>query len=98
MEAQVFEQNGRKYKGYYSPDIPVGAYIIIGPPEGLVDVLGLPEPFATRLHNILFDRGILTAKDASSKHREITGALQEALGVDVQKLVEFYFNLNQETV
>lgn len=98
MEVQEIVLEGRKYKALVSPDEQQGAYIIIGPPEGITDSLNLPEPFATRLHNILYDRGILSAKDASKKPREIQGALQDALMVDVQKLVEEFFKYDKETV
>lgn len=66
-------------------------HIILGPPEGLVEELGLPEPLATRLHNILCDRGLLTYKDVAQNQRVLLGALQEALMIDVQKLAEAYF-------
>lgn len=96
MEADV-EQNGRKYRAIFSEDIPQGAYIILGPPEGLVDTLGYPEPFATNLHNVLFDRKIFTAKEASRKD-VIKGALQEVLLAETQRLVEEFFKYEKETV
>ncbi len=98
MNVQEIELDGRKYRAYVSPDEQQGAYIVVGPPEGLVDALGLPEPFASRLHNCLYARGILTANDARMKPKEIAGALQEALSVDVQLLVEEFFKSNKETL
>lgn len=89
---------GRKYKALVSPDEQNGAYIILGPPEGLVDTIGLPEPFATRLHNSLYDRGILSSKEASKQHRDVTGALQESLMIDAQRLMEEFFKYDKETV
>ena len=65
--------------------------IVEGPPEGLVDALELPEPFATRLHNSLYERGLLRYEDIVKRPRELQGALQEALQMDVQKLTETYF-------
>lgn len=91
------EQNGRKYKAHVSPDEQSGAFVIIGPPEGLVDELGLEEPFASRLHNILYERGILSAKEAS-RPNVIQGALQEAYQVDAQKIMEKFFQFEKETV
>jgi len=73
-------------------------HIILGPPEGLVESLDLPEPFATRLHNTLCERGLLTYKDVTGKQKVLLGALQEALNVDVQKLAEAYFKFEKETV
>jgi hypothetical protein len=96
MSVQEVIENGRKYKAHVSPDAQAGAYIIIGPPD-VVDQLGLPEPFATRLHNILYERGIMTAKEAT-RPNVIQGALQEAYLVDAQKLVEAYFNFEKESV
>lgn len=98
MEAQELVIDGRKYKAFLSPDEQSGAYIIVGPPEGLVDSLGIPEPFATRLHNTLYERGIITGQDASKKHKEVIGAVQETFMVDAQRIVEAFFNLEKETV
>lgn len=87
MELQEIVQYGRKYKAYVSPDEQAGAFVVVGPPEGLVDALGLPEPFATNLHNILYERSIFTYGDAAKKNA-ILGALQAALQIDAQKLTE----------
>lgn len=73
-------------------------HIILGPPEGLVEELGLPEPFATRLHNILCDRGLLSYKDVATNQKVLLGALQEALMIDVQRLAEAYYKFEKETV
>ena len=64
--------------------------IPLGPPKRVVDVINLPEPFATNLHNALCARGILTYADASRRPRDIQGALQEVLTVDVQTIVSAY--------
>ena len=87
MERKTITENGRKYEALIQDDMQ----IIIGPPEGLVDELGLPEPLATRLHNILHARGYFSYKNLD-KH--LIGALQEALLVDVQTLAEKYSCLN----
>jgi hypothetical protein len=97
MELKEIEIEGRKYKAYVSPDAQEGAFVIVGPPEGLVDELGLPEPFATRLHNILYDRGIFSYNDAAKKNA-IIGALQEVLNVDAQLIVEKFHKFETETV
>lgn len=94
IETVTFE-NGRKYEVMASGELS----IIIGPPEGLVDMLGLPEPFATRLHNVLHQRGILTYQIAAQRARELQGAYQEALMIGVQELLAAFFqyeNENQE--
>lgn len=87
MDEQEIVLEGRKYRAYVSPDEQQGAYIIIGPPEHLVDAMGLPEPFATKLHNILYDRGIFKYEDAC-KRNVLTGVLQELYSLDVQVLME----------
>jgi hypothetical protein len=73
-----------------------GNDIVIGPPEGLVDSLHLPEPFATTLHNILYDRGMFNAAEVGKNPRVLIGALQEAMNLDVQKLTEAFFNYEKE--
>jgi len=84
------DELGRKYSAFSNGE----AVIIIGPPEGLFDYLHLPEPFATRLHNILFDRGIFDYKTAS-RGQALVGALQEALLLDAQKLLEAFLRNEQ---
>lgn len=71
-----------------------GNHIIQGPPEGLVDELGLPEPTATNLHNALYRRRLFSYEEISRRPQELQGAWQEALQVDVQKLTEAYFRFS----
>ena len=71
--------------------------MIIGPPEGLVDDLGLPEPFATNLHNILYARHIFSYTQAS-RGNQLLGALQEALLIDAQRLAEAFRQYEKEEV
>lgn len=79
-------ENGRKYQAYVDDQ---GGRIIKGPPEGLVDSLNLPEPFATKLHNVLYDRGIFDYATAA-RGQNLVGALQEALLVDAQILLDAF--------
>jgi hypothetical protein len=89
METTTYtDEKGRHYLAFSNGE---GAIIIKGPPEGLVDDLKLPEPFATTLHNILFARKIYTYSDASKAGNGLMGALQEALLLDAQKLLEVFF-------
>lgn len=97
MEPQEIEIEGRKYKAYVSPDEQSGAYVVIGPPEGLVDSLGLPVETATRLHNILYTRGIFTFKEASGRNI-LFGVLQELYELDAQLLLEKFKNFEKELV
>lgn len=83
----------RKYEALKDGD----EHLIIGPPEGLVDSLGLPEPFATNLHNALKKRGIFTYTQAS-RGNLLNGALQEALTIDAQRLTEAFAKFEKEVV
>ena len=73
----------------YLVDTDTGLSIPIGPPPGLVDFL--PEPFATRLHNVLHARGILNYDDIIKTPNALQGALQEALSVDTQTLSQKFW-------
>lgn len=86
------DAKGRKYEAMQDGEM----MIIKGPPEGLVDTLDLPEPFATTLHNILYHRHLFTSADIARNPKELMGALQEALTLDVQRLMEAYFNYEKE--
>lgn len=98
MDVREITVDGRKYKAYVSgEDQQNGSYIIIGPPEGLVDAFPLPKELLDRLHNSLFDRGIFTIADAYKKPKDILGALQETLMVDVQKITELYAQFCKES-
>jgi hypothetical protein len=87
------DEKGRKYDAWKGDADMV---VIIGPPEGIVDVLGLPEPFATNLHNVLHARGLFNYRIVSSKPQMLTGALQETLMIDMQRLNEAYFRYEQD--
>lgn len=97
MKTGEVSEEGRKYLAILSEDVPTGAYVKVGPPEGLVDTLGLPGDIATRLHNILYDRKLFTYKDISRPGAAI-GALQEALSVDAQALAEAFAQYEKEPV
>jgi hypothetical protein len=86
--------NGRLYAALQDGD----SHMIVGPPEGLVDSLGLPEPFATNLHNILYERKLFTYRSVTNNHKVLFGALQEALNLDAQRLTEAFFNYEKEEV
>lgn len=83
----------RKYEALQDGD----QIIKIGPPEGLVDELNLPEPFATDLHNALHRRRIFTFKEAS-RNGALQGALQEALNLSAQRLTDTFANYEKEEV
>lgn len=86
-------ETGRLYEALKDGEV----LILVGPPEGLVDSLNLPEPFATNLHNVLYHRRIFSYRDASN-HRNLLGALQEALNLDAQRLAEAFSKFEKEEV
>ena len=79
---------GRLYQALQDGD----QQIIVGPPEGLIDSLNWPEPFATNLHNALYRRGLFTYKSVTTGHKNLIGALQEALNLDAQILTEAFYH------
>lgn len=89
---EVQDELGRKYKAQAEGDLRV----ILGPPEGLVDSLALPEPLASRLHNILYERGILNLAAIKKTPNALAAALQEALLLDAQKLTEAFMKFETE--
>lgn len=97
MQIQEITQDGRKYKAYVSPDEQSGAYIIIGPHEGLVDELGLSADIATKLHNVLYERGVFTYADAAKKN-VLIGVIQEVYLLEAQRLLEQFGIYEKETV
>ena len=85
-------EKGRKYLvklADETPDKDAHMGIPIGPPD-VVDALELPEPFATTLHNILYDRGLWSIKEVNAQKKALFGALQAALKVDVHTLYNAY--------
>lgn len=102
MEEDTETIDGRKYKVIRSTEsISPGAYITVGPPEGIVDSfwtsrgLPVPEPFATNLHNILFERGLFTFRDIAARG-VAAGVIQEAVQMDAQILVDMFKQFEME--
>lgn len=91
------DEKGRRYHVLLDDSMGDELNILLGPPRDLVDELGLPEPFATRLHNVLCDREILTYNDIARSQKSLIGALQEALSIDASKIAEAYLNYEKET-
>jgi hypothetical protein len=94
-QTEYIDERGRKYKVWSNGD---GLRVVIGPPEGMVDSLGFPEEFATRLHNILYARQLFSLADISKTQNALVGAIQETLGLDAQRLHEAYFKYGHEEV
>lgn len=92
------DERGRKYRSLLPDDAPEAEApmgILVGPPEDITDVLDLPEPFATRLHNELFARGLFDYGAAVRNGQGVMGALQAALRLDATTLVAAFANAAQ---
>jgi predicted flap endonuclease-1-like 5' DNA nuclease len=90
------DDKGRKYSVLIDDEAHEDMAIVLGPPN-IVDELELPEPFATRLHNVLCDRGLLTYNDIAKNQKSVIGALQDALSIDANRITEAYLNYEKET-
>src|SRR6266478_6174290 len=87
------DEKGRMYEVLREGELE----IVVGPPEGLVDSLNLPEPFASNLHNAMFRRKLFNYISINKAPESLRGALQETFMLDVQKLSEAFFRYeNQE--
>lgn len=79
-----------------SPDEEAPMGIPVGPPD-VVDHLGLPEPLATRLHNLLHERGLFDVKILRKNDRALFGVWQTALRVDVNRLFQAFLESERTT-
>lgn len=91
MIANYTATDGRHYKvlvpDHAAPDTWARG-IYIGPPD--LSGLGLPEEVSVRLHNELFNRGIITQSDANARRPEVHAALMYALRVDAERVINAY--------
>lgn len=71
-----------------APETTWGQGILLGPPD--LTSLGLKEETTTRLHNELFHRGIVRRGDARARRAEVHAALQAALRVDAESIINLY--------
>lgn len=92
------DERGRKYRvrlpdSASEKDAEMG--VPVGPPD-VVEALGLPEPFATRLHNMLFDHQLWSLKAVRKKPKLLFHILQRALKVDIQLLMHAFRELERD--
>lgn len=90
-EVVYHDPQGRRWLRGIPESQPDGAAINgvpLGPPP--LSDLGLPLEVEVRLHNQLFDRHILTEKEARSRANEVFAALQSAMRVDLQRVLGIY--------
>lgn len=97
-QVEYIDDKGRKYAVLLPPEITdadVHMGIFKGPPD-VVDVLELPEPFATRLHNTLYDREIFSIRDIQKPGGDLRAVFMSALQVDVNRLAEAFLNFSKD--
>lgn len=85
------ERDGRKYKAIVpeGSDPTTWKYgVVVGPPE--LSALGLPPEQEVRLHNELYNRGLITGNDVRRNMSSVVGALMAALHVDAQLIAQAY--------
>lgn len=90
-QVEYTDKSGRKTRVLLPDDAPdsnAPMGIVIGPPD--LSSLKLPKEIEIRLHNNLYDRGILTKEQAVSRRLEVFAAWQHALRVDVGAIVDLY--------
>lgn len=72
------------------PDSDASLGIPLGPPS--LENLDYPESVSIELHNQLFSRRIFTLLDAKRKRADIVAAIQGALKLDADRIVQLYQN------
>ena len=88
------DEQGAKWRVRVPDDMAPDEYhegIPIGPPDIIETMMqrGWNEEAAIRLHNALFDRGIITKKDVL-RIRDVQAALMAALKTDAQTIQTLY--------
>jgi hypothetical protein len=76
------------------PDDEASMGVRIGPPD--LSGLGFPQETMKRLHNQLFDRGLITAEDVQKQASSVFGAIQTAYRADVVAVMNLYLEENQD--
>jgi len=98
MIKKEFEIDGRKFLiGLPEGVEDVNLGINFGPPD-IMDILELPEPIATRLHNQLFNRGLLNLKELQRRPAEVQAALQSALRLDAARIITAFSEAEKENL
>lgn len=85
------EIEGKKYRVIVPEGAPQDTWaygVIVGPPD--LGSLGLPIEVERRLHNELHARGLITAVNVRKNMQLLQGALQAALRVDAQLILQAY--------
>ncbi len=90
-EVDYTDDYGRRWRVRVPDDCPADRYhegIPVGPPA--LDSLGLPVDVEIRLHNELHGRKLFILRDVQRNPQLVTGALQAAYRLDLQRLQVLY--------
>ena len=85
------DSDGRRFLAnlpFGVPDSQAQNGIPLGPPS--LSSLGLPLDAEVRLHNELFERGILTEQDARRRINDVAAAIRAAFRTDVHRILAVY--------
>lgn len=91
MAVKVTDDAGRVSVMKVPEDAPEKMWpggILIGPPD--LSSLGLSEEVTTKLHNELFNRGIVDRAAARRNRPEVHQALMAALRIDAERIINLY--------
>ena len=72
----------------HAPDSDADKGVVVGPPS--LESLGLPRETEIRLHNALYNRGLLTEHDVQARPSEVVASIMSALKVDAQLVMALY--------
>jgi hypothetical protein len=85
------DELGRK-TNYIVPDgAPKSTWsqgILMGPPD--LSELGLPEEVAIKLHNELFNRGLVSKRDIRQRRQDIMMSFAAAMRFEVERIIQLY--------
>lgn len=89
--AHYTDAEGRKWQTMLPDDWPpqqAKAGVPVGPPS--LRELGLPLEQEVRLHNALYDRGLITRQDIERRPGEVTSAIMWALRITTARVIALY--------
>lgn len=90
-EATHTDKKGRKWAVWIpdqAPDSDAAMGIPIGPPS--LESLGLPRELEIKLQNELYARRLWRLRDVNQRRQDVVSAIQAALRLDAQKIIDLY--------
>lgn len=91
MNVATIDRKGRKSARTVPDDADEKTWVagvLIGPPD--LTSLGLGEEVTTKLHNELYNRGIIRRSDAKTRRSEVHAALMASLRIDADRIISLY--------